>query len=139
MKLAKHLFDFVIFIQICMFIVFLLLNFYNLDEITIAYELDEEVEEYSFNFYTVLGLLLAIMLLGVLTSFGLFGGGLNEEGSKLLMRYLALVLLIALMFIVSSYFLLLLGVFGVICNLIFIIAYVLKVLDLMLGVSEQNG
>lgn len=137
MNLLKKISETVMSIQIIMLILFIILNIDNLDDIEFDYILDEETTTYSINFYTLLSALFGIMILGIITSFSIFGGGLNDEGSKLLMKYLALGLLIAILFIASVYFLLPVGLVGVLINIMFLLGYAFWIInELISGGSE---
>ncbi len=132
MKIIKQLFEFVIFVQTIMFLLFIILNINNLNDIIVGMVIEGNNEEFSVNFYSILIVVGALMLLGIVASLNLFGGGLNEEGSRLLMRYLSFFLFIALLFTGSMYFLFPLGVLGVILNILFVIVSAMYILDSMM-------
>lgn len=138
MKTIKEIFEFVFFIQLTMFIAFIVLNLDNLNEVDLEYSLNGSTEEFTLNLYSLLSVVLGIVMLGIIASISFFGGGLNEQGSKLLIKYLAIILLITLLQIGSLYYLLPLGTVGFVLNLLFLLVHILNIINNMVGVNEYE-
>ena len=133
MEQLKRIFNFVISIQVMMFLFFILDNLYELDNISYSYDIDGNVETFSFNFYNMLGILVAILVVAALVGFSIFGAGFNDTSTVMIRKYMALGALISILFVCSNYYILQLGLIGVIINIFFFAAYAFKVIDIMGG------
>lgn len=131
MKLFRRMYEFSVFVQVFLFMMFILENLYNLDNISFSYNVDGNETEFSFNFYTMLAVVVSILLLAILMGLNFFGAGLNEEATQMLRKYLAIFALFAVLFVCSNFYLLQFGLFGIIINLFFTISYMFKVMDVL--------
>lgn len=138
-NLFDKMFDFVVFAQIFMFFMFLLQNIYTLDNVVIeTTELEGSTEEFTFNFYTVMATIVAIMVLAIVASLNIFGGGLNATGSSLMAKYLGMFAMVGILFVGSAYYFLPMGVLGVILTIMFGMVYAFKFISLLLEGGESE-
>lgn len=128
MKLTKNLFEFVITTQIIVFVVFLIENINTMDNVTIELELMGETSEFTLNLYGLLGIIAFVFVIALIGSVSIFGLGLNSEGTRTIVKYLAYVLIYILSSISFSYYLGALGEFYGFLEILFILIYLLNII-----------
>lgn len=137
MKSIRRIFEFVFYIQFFMLMIFILENINDLSNITIQYGLSEDIQLVEIDLYNLLTTMFIIMIIAIVMSINIFGGGLNSQGSQTAGKYLVLGFLAILMFIGSSYYLLSLGWFGVVMQMFMAIIYAVQGLNILL--EENDG
>lgn len=138
MKTLKKAFEFVFYIHMFMLLLFILENINDLSNITIQYGLSEDIQVVEINLYNLLGTMFVLMIIGIVLSINIFGGGLNSSGSQLAARYIVLGFMAILMFIGSSYYLLSLGWVGVVMQMFMAIIYAMKGLSIMMDNDDDD-
>jgi hypothetical protein len=138
-NLFDRMFDFVVFAQVFMFFMFLLQNIYTLDNVVIeTTEFEGTTTEFTFNFYSVMATIVAIMVMAIVASLNIFGGGLNSTGSSLFAKYSAMFAITGIFLVGSLYYLLPMGVFGVIIIIMIGMVYAFKFVSLLLDRDDNS-
>lgn len=140
MKQIKKLYDFIMFFQICLFFLYFLENLYTLDSIPLTFDYSDESTTYSsetLNFYSLIGVVVAIMMLGIIASMSFFGSGLNSEGTRLTIYYLSTFALYSVLFISTHYFMAPLGTMGSIVETFIVGIYAIYLL-INVGGGDYN-
>ena len=124
MKIISQLFGFVSFLQSILLMLFMLENINTLDSIDYTININGTYETFEFNFYAMIGIIIALYLIVIVASLSIFNSGLNSEGTIAVSRYVAMFSLFAVLSVGSSYYILLLGNLGIIIDIIFLLIYV---------------
>ena len=135
MSIIKKLYDFILTIQIVLLFIFIVINYANLDAVDFSINLDGAIYEFTLNMYIVVGIIGVLFLIIILSSISIFGAGLNDTGSQNIGKYLSLSALLGFFTLISSYFILPFGYFGVMAQLFCIIIYVLYAIETLNGNS----
>lgn len=128
MKIVDTLFNFVIFIQFMNLLIFVILNYTNLDSIPLTFTIKDIEFNIVLNLYAVIVVIIAIFAVIILLSLSILGTGMNDEGTKISERTLGYIVLFTLMSIPSILFIELFEIF-VIIELFYAIVYFMKVVD----------
>jgi len=125
MKIFKKMYEFVLFIEIFLFFIFILDNINNLDEIEFSFVLNNEITVFTINMYSLLAVLAVVFGILVLAGTNIFGFGLNDTATKMVSKYITGLLIFSTLTLGVNYYILPLGWLGVLFNVFIIIIYFL--------------
>lgn len=135
MKSFKKLFEITISIQLVLFLLFILENINRLDEIVFTFDIGG-LTEFELNFYSLLAGMALIFVVAILLSFSIFGGGLNDEGSKSARRYIGFAFCAVLLFVGTNYYIGSFGWIGTVINLFMGIIYALYAIQMLINQED---
>lgn len=104
--LLTQIFEIIMAVRIVAFFVFILMNIYDLDQVSYDLALPGyDSTAGSFSFYNMVGILAVIFALVLLFSIGIFGIGLNTAGTYTIIRYVSYMFLWIILGLGLTYFL----------------------------------
>lgn len=133
MEIVKKLFRLVSFIQVMLFFVFILENYNSLDEITYTFDFggvfESEYTEITLNLYTVFLTFGILFIVSILASVSIVDSGLNDFGSSMVAKYIFYITLFTILSIGNSYYILSMGLVGVLIEFIFLLIWFMYAVD----------
>jgi len=130
----EKIFNFVIMFQTFLFVMFILENINNLDNIQVSMPFD--LSGGSVNFFYLIGIIIVLYGVVILASVSIFGAGLNATGSALVGKILGLFVFLTLMMLATMYYFNYLGWLGLVLQIFFYMVYAFKGINLMGGGSD---
>lgn len=131
-RAIEKMFQFVVFFQSFVFVIFFIENINTLDEIQI--ELPDGSTD-TLNLYSLLTGVIIVMGIVILASISFFGAGINEEGTKTMGKILFFLVVISLLSLGTSYYMVRLGWVGNVIIILTLLIYGLKGIETLGGES----
>lgn len=135
MKIVDKIFNFLIFMQFCLMLIFLIENFDNLNEIPFEFKFGQSsLTNFSFtvNFKLLLVLLGVIYGLVIVAGIQFVGTGFSEFSNNMFARIASLVVFYVILGVSSIYYIGIMGYVGT------IIAFFITIIWIMKGFSMMN-
>lgn len=134
MNIIKKLYDFTTFIEITLFIPFILQNMNNLQSINYQLYLGSTKIAFTLDMYFTIPILAGVYAILLVLSNNL--AGLNEEGTMLARKLIGIFILQGLLTLIAGFYLTQLGQIGTIILLLLTLIFGLKVVDTLQGGSD---
>lgn len=139
MKIMNKIYEFAVFIQIFLFIIFLIENFDNLS--SIPFEIPEigpiDARIIDINFFGLIAVLALIIGIVILAGINVFGSGISEFGTSMFSRFMFLITFFSILSIGSLYYILPMGYIGLLLEFLFLMIWILKGVN-MLNTEESE-
>ena len=133
MRIFRKLFEFIVFVQLFLFFFFILENINNLNAVDFNYDVDGNSDTVSVNFYSLIAVIVAIIIIGIIAGFNFWGSGFNDTSTKLFQKYLSIISIITLLFVGSNYYILQIGYVGQLFDILIIAVYGLYLIEMLIG------
>lgn len=134
-NVINRMFQYVIFLQVFIFIVFFIENINTLNAIEL--ELPDGSTS-TINVYALLGSVIVIMGVMVLASISFFGAGINSEGTRIMGKIVFMLFIEALLSLGTIYYFVHLGWLGNVLTIMFLLVFGLEGIVTLGGESEDD-